>query len=143
MPFKLLEHDERILVGLDYVVGLFEADSDLATRRSRCAALSIVHRHGGIVRRPLEVLVRLAVIHILVDVKHDNVVVHFHLECDTVCNRLVRSTEDEFDLNVLRRAAGPRVDWLCVLGPSQANVIATFGLSRDGEDADKDGDGFQ
>lgn len=139
MTFEFAENDERVVVGLDDVVGLPEPDSNVLVRCS--SALAVVDGDRGVLGGPLEVLVRLALVHVLLDVEHDDVVEHLHLERDPARVRRPRSTEDELDLDVLPRSTGDRVDGLRVPRVGRPDHVASLVRRVDGEDADKDVDG--
>lgn len=109
MTLELVKDEERVVVSLDDIVGSLEAGHQALVV---CAILVVVRvwrskddRHGRVLLCPLEEGVRLAPVHVLWQVEHDNVVVRLHLERDPASVRLARSTKDEFELDVVGRHA--------------------------------------
>ena len=145
MTLELVEADESIIVGFDHVVCLFEADADLLdpVDHAALALARVVHRHGRVLGRPSKVLEGLALVHVLLDVEHDEVVEHFHLERDPFGPFRSRPADDKFELHVVRRTTGTRIDRFRVFAEREADRVPAVGGSIDGEDADKDVDGLE
>lgn len=144
MTLEFRQNDESVVVRLDDVVRLLEPDSDLPNpiHNSRLAGHRVVDRHRRVLARPRKVLERLPLVHVLLNIEHNKVVVHLHLERDPLRPLCPWSTEDKLELDVLRRPTGSRVDRERVLGVGETDGVTTFGGGIDGEDADEDVDGF-
>lgn len=127
------------MVGLDDVVGALEPDADLVARA--VAPAPVVDRHRRVLAGPGEERVRLATVHVLLEVEHDNVVVQLHLVRDAARVPLLGAAEDELDLHVVSGSAGCGVDRLRVRDVGRADELAALERGVDGEDANKDVDG--
>lgn len=125
VSLQLAQDDERVVVSLDDVIDLFEPDSNFLLAADAVAA-RVVHGHSRILVGPVEERERLALVHVLGDVEHDDIVKHFHLERDPLAPLGARPPEDEFDLHVLPRAARDGVDRFRVLGVRQPNRVASI-----------------
>jgi hypothetical protein len=145
VTLKLGEDDERVVVRLDDVIRLLEPDANLphSVDNASLTRHRVVHRDGRVLARPLEVLERLPLVHVLLDIENDQVVEHLHFQRDPLCPLPPRPPEDELELDVLRRSTGSRVNGEGVFGVGEADGISTFGGGVDGEDADEDIDGFE
>ena len=143
MPLELRQNKERVVVGLDNVVCLLEAGIeclDIAARRVEPAdplALwrLVVDGHGSVLVCPAEEGVRLALIHILLHVKYDNIVIRLHLERDAARVVLARATENELDLYVVSGPARVGVHRLGVAQVCRANEMPPLVCRIDAENA--------
>lgn len=139
MPFELAQMNERVVVGLDDVIRLLESNADL----TRSRVLSEVDWYRRVLGGPREVFERLASVHVLRNVEHDNVVEHFHLESNAFRPLLGWSTQNELDLDVGRRSSRGGVDRLRVFGVGETNRVSTVDGLCDGKDSDKHADGVE
>ena len=139
MPFQLAQHQERIIVCLDDIIRLSKSDANT----SHSVRSLIIRRYRSILARPLEVRMRLASIHVLLDVQHDDIVERFHLERDPSSVIRPWSTENELDLDVLHRFAGTGIDRPGMSSVRRSDQMSSFVSGVDGEDTDKDVDGSE
>lgn len=141
MSLELTQDQEGIVIRLDDIIRLPESHSNRSLPRWIQRRFLIINRNRRVLSRPLKEPMRLSLVHIFDNVKNDDIVVHLHLEGDPPRVIESRSTEDEFELNILRGSPRSRVDGFRMTGVSRANELSSFVGGVDGEDTDEDVDG--
>lgn len=86
---------------------------------------------------------RLASVHVLVYIEHNNVIECLHFERDSPRVCVTRFSDDKFDLDMAGRPTRARIERKLMCGISASNEMAALVGAIDAKDADKHVDGSE
>jgi hypothetical protein len=85
-----------------------------------------IDRDGGILTSPVEEGISLTTVHVFLNVEYYDIVIGFHLECDSSDVLYPGTTEDELELYVMSDLASVGVDWSGVTGVGRSDEMTAF-----------------